>query len=149
MMKQLLDKVKLIANSWGESFEPPANKFELQKFVDRVQENFGVRFSDQYETFLQIVNGLEFNGLIIYGTKNSENDLDASSLDLFEMNEVHMDSLRTSKLDVIVIGEDSTGLLTYDMNTKQFQYRDRIGLDKVEPFSSFEEMLKVEIEKVM
>jgi len=35
------------------------------------------------------------------------------------------------------------------MNTKQFQYRDRIGLDKVEPFSSFEEMLKVEIEKVM
>jgi hypothetical protein len=148
-MKPLLDKVKVIANSWGESLEPPANKFELQHFVDRVQENFGVRFPDQYETFLQIVNGLEFNGLIIYGTKNSENDLGASSLDLFEMNEVLKDSLRASKLDLIAIGEDSTGLITYDLNTKKFQFRDRIGLDKVEPFSSFEEMLKVVIEKVM
>ena len=86
--------------------------------------------------------------MIIYGTKNSENH-HASSLDLFEMNEVLMDSLRASKLDVIVIGEDSTGLLTYDINTKQFQFRDRIGLDSAEPFSSFEEMLKVEIDKVM
>jgi hypothetical protein len=148
MIKSLLDKVKVSANSLGENLEPPANNSELQYFVDRVWEFFDVRLPAQYENFLQIVNGLEFNGLIIYGTKNSDN-YHASSLDLFEMNEVLMDSLRASKLDVIVIGEDSTGLLTYDINTKQFQFRDRIGLDSAEPFSSFEEVLKVEIDKVM
>lgn len=149
MIISLIDSVRVVANSWGEELEPPANSSELEDFVHRVQKIYSVTLPDQYKVFLQIINGLEFNGLIIYGTKNSESDPDASPLDFFYMNDVWQDSLRASMLDVIVVGEDSTGVLTYDRDAKQFQYRDRIGLDRVELFSSFEEMLKVEIEKVM
>lgn len=149
MIKPLIDKVKVIANGWGEDLEPPANRTDLKNFADRIQQSYAVDLPLQYENFLQIVNGLEFNGLIIYGTKNSESDPNASSLDFFEMNEVLQESLRASMLNVIFVGENSTGVLTYEKDAKQFQYRDRIGLDRIEPYSSFEEMLKVEIGKVI
>lgn len=149
MINYLIDKVKVIANSWGEDLEPQASRAELQNFAERLKQVYDLNIPVQYENFLRTVNGLEFNGLIIYGTKNSENDPAGSQLDFFEMNEALQDSLRARMLNVIVVGEDSTGVLTYDKGSKQFQYRDRIGLDRVEQFSSFEEMLKVEIEKVM
>jgi hypothetical protein len=149
MIKSLIDRVRVIANGWGEELEPPVIGSELEQFIDKVQYSYSVELPEQYKEFLQLANGLEFNGLIIYGTRNSENAPDASTLDFFEMNEVFQDSSRARILDVIAVGEDSTGVLTYDKDTQQFQYRDRIGLDRVETFSSFEKILEVEIEKVM
>lgn len=149
MINSLINKVKVIASGWDEYIPPSANNTELKNFITRVYASYSITFPDQYINFLQVVNGFEFNGLIIYGTKNSDIDPDASSLDFFEMNEILYDSLKKSNLDVVAIGEDSTGILTYDKKNNQFQYRDRIGLDRIEPFSSFEELLKVEIDKVI
>ncbi len=149
MINTLINKVKVIANGWDEFIPSSVGDSELKVFIERVHSSFSITFPEQYINFLQIVNGFEFNGLIIYGTKNSDEDPDASSLDFFEMNNILQNSLKDSNLDVVVIGEDSTGILTYDNKKNQFQYRDRIGLDRVEIFSSFEELLEVEIEKVI
>ncbi|TDR75717.1 YrhA family protein [Photobacterium lutimaris] len=149
MINDLIGKIRVTANRWGEVLEPEASKVELQGFTEKFKTKFGLEVPIQYEIFLKLVNGLEFNGLIIYGTKNSDNDPDASMLDIFEMNKIFNDSLMFNRLNVIAIGEDSSGLITYDKDTKKFQYRDRIGLDRVEQFSSFDEMLSVEIEKVI
>ena len=149
MIKSLIDKVRIIANSWEEDLEPPASKSELNNFAEKLYKSYAVEMLSQYQSFLEIANGLEFNGLIIYGTKNSENGPDASPLDFFEMNEAFQDSLRGDMLNVVIIGEDSTGVLTYEKNISLFQYRDRIGLDRVELFPSFEKMLEIEIDKVL
>lgn len=149
MVNDLIGKIKVIANQWGEVLEPEASKVELQEFTEEFKIKFGLDVPTQYENFLKIVNGLEFNGFIIYGTKNSDTDPDASMLDIFEMNEIFNDSLVFNRLNVIAIGEDSSGLITFDKDTKIFQYRDRIGLDRLQQFSSFDEMLSVEIEKVI
>lgn len=148
-MKKLIEKVKFIANSWGEELEPPVLEVELQNFSAKLQKNYSITIPLQYAMFLQIVDGLEFNGLIIYGTKKSIMDPYSSSLDFFEMNNVFQGELRDRGYDIIIIGEDSTGLLSFDNKMNQFQYRDRIGLDRVESFTSFEQMLKEEIEKVI
>jgi hypothetical protein len=50
---------------------------------------------------------------------------------------------------VITVGENSTGIIVYDGVAKMFQYRDRVGLDRVQPYPSFEEMLRTEIENVL
>jgi len=145
----LIEKLKAVAAGWGEVLEPPATPSEIKVFVEKVRSLYSVELPIEYLQFLKIANGLEFNGLIIYGTKNSELDPGGSPLDLIEMNEVMRDSLRANILDVIVAGEDSTGVIVFDNTAKKFQYRDRVGIDRIESYSSFEEMLNVEIEKVM
>ena len=142
----LIEKIKSVAADWKEVLEPPATTSEIKIFADKIRSLYSMELPVDYLQFLEIINGLEFNGLIIYGTKNSELDPDGSPLDLIEMNEVMRDSLRA---DMVVFGENSTGIIVYDNTEKQFQYRDRIGIDRIEPYSSFEEILKIEIEKVM
>lgn len=137
------------AQSWGEKLAPPATASELKEFSDKVLSRYSINLPEDYISFLRIVNGLEFNGLVIYGTKNSELDPAASPLDFFEMNESIQKALKARAIDVVAIGEDSTGVITYEKRNDQFQYRDRIGLDRSEPFLSFEDMLKVEIYKVL
>lgn len=145
-IKALISKVRAVASEWGEEFEPPATENELLEFINKTGKKLNVSLPQGYLSFLREVNGLEFNGLIIYGTKNSDTDPDSSPLDLLEMNEVIANG---NDLSVLVIGEDSTGLLTYHNETNIFQYRDRIALDRVDSFESFEEMLNIELNKVL
>jgi len=148
-IKSITDQVSIKAASWGEELEPPATKVELDTFYEKVSTIFSVDLPSEYKEFLLILNGLEFNGLIIYGTKNSELDPNSSPLDFVEMNEVMRDSEGTSLPSVVVLGEDSTGIITYDSMMKEIQYRDRIALDRIEPYLSFEDMLKREVDKVL
>jgi len=144
----LIEKIRTSAKQWSETLEPEANDSELDNFTKEVLLKYSISLPEEYINFLKVINGLEFNGLIIYGTKNSEIDPDGSPLDLIEMNEIMKNTL-DKQLGVVVIGEDSTGLITYDNNSKQFQYRDRIGIDRVQSFSSFEDMFEVEVNKVL
>ena len=148
-MKAMIDKIRVEANRYGELLEPPATDSELNEFIDKANTVFSTDIPDEYIEFLKIVNGLEFNGLIIYGTKNSETDPNSSPLDLFEMNEMFHELDNPIISNLIVVGEDSTGVLTYDKSTKEFQYRDRIALDRIESYSSFREMLEMEVDKVL
>lgn len=145
----LIDKVGALARGWGEELEPPATSLEIDDLVSEVVARYSARLPEEYLAFLRLVNGLEVNGLIIYGTKNSESDSSSSPLGLVEMNDVIRDSVRFDPLKVVLIGEDGAGLITYDDSSMKFQYRDRIGLDRVETFESFEQMLATEIEKVI
>lgn len=147
-MKALIDDVKEIADGWGEALEPPAMQSEIDALQEAVKATYKVELPAEYMQLLRLVNGLEFNGLIIYGTKNSISDPDASPLDLMAMNAVLRESQRMNIPDTIIIGEDSTGVLTYERQTGQFQYRDRIAPDRVEPYRSFTQMLAVEIDKM-
>ena len=115
----------------------------------RMLEKFDVVLPEEYLDFLSLVNGLEFNGLLIYGTKNSITDAGGSPLDLVEMNQIARESVKENLSTFIVIGEDSAGLLTYDPLEKAFQYRDRIGIDRVMNFSCFEELLTAEVAKTL
>ena len=64
-----------------------------------------------------------------------------------EINEVLGDSILNNFPNTIVLGESSTGMITYDATLKKVQYRDRIGLHRVDFYPSFKAMLNVEIDK--
>lgn len=145
----VVEKAKSAMIAWGEELEPPATDSEIQELADRIHANYSIHLPVEYLEFLKIANGLEFNGVIIYGTKNSVVDSDASPLDLIEMNEVAKGSELGRFPGVITVGENSTGIIVYDGVAKMFQYRDRVGLDRVQPYPSFEEMLRTEIENVL
>lgn len=148
-MKSKIDEVRVAAWKWGEELEPPAKSCELDDFEARLINEYSMRMPRQYRKFLEIVDGLEFNGLIIFGTKNSKIAQGVSNLDFFEMNDIFRGSTKDCIPDIVYVGEDSTGVLTYDKELDEFQYRDRIGLDRVDSFESFEDMFNSEIDKVM
>ncbi len=145
---EILQPLKAQAEKWGEIIEPPASAEEIDQFKKRAKENLKLELPAEYLEFLQAANGLEFNGLIIYGTRNSTISGDASPLDFFEMNDLARESYRKELFEFVVIGEDSTGILTFSDSAKLFQYRDRIGIDRVTDFPSFEELLKSEVAKI-
>jgi hypothetical protein len=148
-ISDLLDSVKARSAKWGEVLEPCASREEILNVRKRVLEKFDVVLPEEYLDFLRLVNGLEFNGLLIYGTKNSTTDAGASPLDLVEMNDIARENVNFNLSTLIVVGEDSTGLLTYDPIKKAFQYRDRIGIDRVINFACFEELLIAELAKTL
>ena len=128
---------------------PPANSSDIAEFKEKLYSMCGGRLPEEYFEFLNILNGLEFNGLIIYGTRNSQMDSDGSPLDLFKMSEIMQESIDVSTIEVVFVGEDSTGILVYHLKCREFQFRDRVCFDRVHSFSSFSEMLEVEAAKVM
>lgn len=148
-IENTIQRIREVAEGWGESLEPPASSSDIAEFKEKILLMCGGELPEEYFEFLKKLNGLEFNGLIIYGTKNSQTDPDGSPLDLIEMNEIMQDCSDVSRKEVVFIGEDSTGLLVYDLKQQEFQFRDRVGFDRTQSFSSFKDMVEAETAKVM
>lgn len=132
----------------GKRVEPGATPEELADFELRFGRFFGYPVPSEYADFLRSMNGYEFNGLIIYGTHNSTVNPHASPLDLIEMNEVARDSERVELETIALLGEDSLGVLSFDFVKNEYQYRDRIGLDRVDSFESMAKLLNDQITKI-
>ncbi len=145
----IIKEVRVAAKKWGEVLEPGATESEIDDFVKKVERQYDAVLPEAYIDMLRIVNGLEFNGLIVYGTKDSISDLNSSPLDFFVANDSFRETRNRDAEKLLLLGETSTGLLVYDTDCKQFQYRDRIGIDRVEPYSCFEAMLETEVKKAL
>ncbi|EEK74617.1 hypothetical protein bcere0007_8290 [Bacillus mycoides] len=49
----------------------PATDTEVQRLREHVKEKFNVDLPSEYEEFLKTVNGLDFDGLVLYGVDSS------------------------------------------------------------------------------
>lgn len=49
----------------------PATDTEVQRLREHVKEKFNVVLPREYEEFLKTVNGLDFDGLVLYGVDSS------------------------------------------------------------------------------
>ena len=147
--EDIIKEVRLAAKKWGEALETGATQTEIDEFVKEVKRQYDTVPPRGYLDLLRIVNGLEFNGLIIYGTKDSISDPDSSPLNFFVANDSFRDARKQDTEKLLLLGETSTGILVYDIDCEKFQYRDRIGIDRVEPYSCFEAMLESEVKKVL
>ncbi|NTS77878.1 SMI1/KNR4 family protein [Catenovulum sp. SM1970] len=144
----LLNDIEKTISSWGDKLEPPITQEELVRFKERVKYSYKLNLPDCYINFIKKTNGFEFNGLIIFGSMNSEAN-DASLLDLIESNVFLRDSTIHLPDQTLVIGESSTGVLTFDGINNVYQYRDRIALVRVESYLSFDDMMTKELNKVI
>ncbi|ADC51497.1 hypothetical protein BpOF4_17280 [Alkalihalophilus pseudofirmus OF4] len=66
--KELLAEIEKIEKKYGSSLKKRASHTEIIKMNQGIQLNFGnMVLPDSYERFLKTINGLDFNGLVIYG----------------------------------------------------------------------------------
>lgn len=71
MWEKLLLKVRKVEEKYGDSLSAPASDEQAEILKKTVKEKFNQTLPEQYVSFLKAVNGLEFNGCIIYGVDNS------------------------------------------------------------------------------
>lgn len=82
MWRGKISHISKIRESRNRKLNLPTNEKELSRFRKSVVEKFGEDvLPQQYYEFLQAVNGIEFNGLIMYG-------IDESFLDSKPINQV-------------------------------------------------------------
>ncbi|WP_342715694.1 YrhA family protein [Bacillus paramycoides] len=67
MWKNLILEIEKIEKSFNDKLNIPATDSDVQKLRERMKESFNVDLPSEYEEFLKTVNGLDFNGLVLYG----------------------------------------------------------------------------------
>lgn len=97
-----------------------------------------------YADMLKIMDGLEYNGLTLYGMTQTENGEPAWSniyirnIDTRD-NDIYVDPNLTDKL---VIGEDGMSVFVYSLKEDCFQIRDKVSTDYIiESHITFGELL--------
>ncbi|MGW8749860.1 YrhA family protein [Bacillus wiedmannii] len=90
MWKNLILKIEKIEKSFNDKLNTPTTDSEVQKLRERMKENFNVDLPSEYEEFLKTVNGLDFNGLVLYGVDSYllDTERDESICGLIETNEI-------------------------------------------------------------
>ncbi|MEC3464827.1 YrhA family protein [Bacillus thuringiensis] len=90
MWKNLILEIEKIEKSFNDNLNTPATDSEVQKLRERMKESFNVDLPSEYEEFLKTVNGLDFNGLVLYGVDSYllDTERDESICGLIETNEI-------------------------------------------------------------
>ncbi|MFF2241581.1 YrhA family protein [Bacillus thuringiensis] len=90
MWKNLILEIEKIEKSFNDKLNTPVTDSEVKKLRERMKKNFNVDLPSEYEEFLKTVNGLDFNGLVLYGVDSYllDTERDESICGLIETNEI-------------------------------------------------------------
>ncbi|MDZ4554934.1 YrhA family protein [Bacillus cereus] len=90
MWKNLILEIEKIEKSFNDKLNTLATDSEVKKLRERMKKSFNVDLPSEYEEFLKTVNGLDFNGLVLYGVDSYllDTERDESICGLIETNEI-------------------------------------------------------------
>lgn len=121
--------------------QPPASDVDIQIMISELSRLGNVKdLPDAYIQLLKMMNGLEWNGLIIYSTKTMPlEDTEDELLGLVEANEIWRDYEDHKRY--LFFGDADISLYCQDLKTNEFKELDRSSDTVIQVFGSFESML--------
>lgn len=143
MILDLLADIEKIKNQDGKSIMLPASYESIQTIKEWILRNISENlWISEYEDLLKKVNGLEFNGLVIYNAKpEDENN------GFIGANEIWRDNEWDS--DYLFFGDSSISWYCLDIDNYVFLELDKPSGDVVDEYSSFEEMINEAMKSVL
>ena len=113
----------------------------MEKLRRRVREELGAELPEGYADFLRSTDGMNWNGLYVHPSETSEiADHPGHVLTGFvETNLGLRDDDRFE--DLLVFAEDSLDFYARRVSTGEFQVFERVPLDLVETFPSFDALM--------
>ena len=132
---------------YGESGQPPATPAQLQALRDQAKKELGVDLPAEYYRLLETTNGLDSNGLSIYGSERTPivGYTDRFIQGLVDAN-LNWWDLESHKR-YIFFGDASMSLYVYDREDRKYQILDRSSNDVVEEFGTFEALIHRALEE--
>lgn len=143
MILDLLVEIEKIKNQDGKSIMFPASDKNIQIIKEWIARNVSGNVSiRKYEDLLKKVNGLEFNGLVIY---NANPDDENNSF--IGANEIWQESEWES--NYLFFGDSNISWYCLDIDNNVFLELDKPSGDIVEEYNNFQEMINEAIKSVL
>ncbi|MGN7177810.1 SMI1 / KNR4 family protein [Paenibacillus sp. FSL R5-0490] len=140
--KELLIQIKKIEKKYGSSLRNPVTDVEISKLQLDIQEKLGnIELPKSYVEFLKTVNGLDFNGLVIYGVdEHLLDDQEVEDLQGFvDTNEIWYEN--EWQKQYIFWGESDTAWYCLDLHKEIYLELDKPSGTQIQSFESFDSML--------
>lgn len=142
MWKDKLQEIIQEKKIYGEKVNIGATEEEIGMFFKEVKAELNVDLPNDYANILELVNGLEFNGFILYGigqillSKQPNQSING----LIEYNKIWYENEWQKKY--IFIGESNISWYVYDFAECKYAELDNPSGRENEVFSSLEDMVE-------
>ncbi len=142
MWKEIIEEIRNILAKYKEELNAGCSEQLIAEFQDEIYENFNYYTPNEYLSFLKYVNGLNFNGLVIYGIDdfiidNGTNQNEDTGF--IESNELWYEN-EWLKI-YIFFGHSSITWYCYDVENKIYLELDKPSGSKGREYNSFDELL--------
>ncbi|MGN7508321.1 YrhA family protein [Bacillus velezensis] len=142
MWVNLLEEIRKTEAKYGDELNSPVTDQEIRNFEEAVLGKFPVNeLPPGYKKFLQTVNGLDFNGLVIYGLDQEllreENDEEVYGF--FETNEQWHENDEQKKY--LFFGDSDTAWYCLDVIENAYLELDKPSGTLMNKFNDFNAML--------
>ncbi|HDR8070590.1 TPA: SMI1/KNR4 family protein [Bacillus cereus] len=142
MWKDTLLEVKKTMESFNLKLNKPAKDNEVQKLRKGIKESFNIDLPNEYEEFLRIVNGFEFDGLIIYGVDTSllEAERDETVYGLLENNRIWYEN--EWQKEYLFLGDSDIAWFCKNLSEGTYLELDKPSGTVMETYNDFNTMLE-------
>jgi hypothetical protein len=136
----LLKKIEEDKKAAQEVTQSPASQAEIDALKIQLKSKFGAEIPEALIRFLSLQNGLDYNGVVIYGTLQTPEKRSAGGFwqGLIAANALWREG---PTRDYLVIGDTEMDILTVELDGSSPKRRDRVSGDVVEEYASVEDML--------
>lgn len=143
MVLELLADIEKIKNQDSKSIMLPASDKDIHSLKEWISSNVRKNlWISEYGDFLEKVNGLEFNGLVIYNANpDDENN------GFIEANEIWRDNEWDN--NYLFFGDSNISWYCMDIEKHVFLELDKPSGDIIEEYNNFDEMIKEAIKSVL
>ena len=141
-LESLVAEVAAEQNDVNEIVQKGATEAEIAEAAERVRSELGANIPADYRAFLAKTNGMDFNGLVLYGANQSPDQPGDGGFwqGLVAANE---EWRRTGDHDAyLVLGDTDMDLLTANLDGQEAALRDRVSGDVLERFADVRTMLE-------
>jgi hypothetical protein len=143
MWREQVSQISKIREKRNRKLNLPTKENELLRFRKAIVEKFNEDvLPQQYYNFLLTVNGIEFNGLKVYGI--DQNFLDSKPINqvdgFFDANET-WGSIKDED-ELIFLGDSDIAWYCYNVSKTKFVELDKPSGEHMETFEDFDAMLE-------
>ncbi|ULB34804.1 MULTISPECIES: YrhA family protein [Proteiniphilum] len=119
---------------------PPATGKDIDRCNNQMTKINAPRLPVDFVAFLQICNGMQYNGMQIFGSKQNE------IIHFTAQNRIYYERFDEIN-DLIFFGQIDDDLYTYNAQTQKYQARDICSFDIWDEYNSFSEFFSKEMMK--
>ncbi|MCY7017145.1 YrhA family protein [Streptococcus sanguinis] len=139
MWLELLEKIERIESGYGEKLNSPIDLDKIKSLSKNEINEVKIFMEQEYSRFLTKVNGLDFNGSVLYGLK-TDDSCSAEVYDFFEYNKIWHEVEENKRF--VFIGENNISWFVYNPSNYEYLELDMPSAEVVEKFNSLDDLLE-------